>query len=240
MPDLAVLLAICLAVLVGGFVQSSVGLGLALVAAPVITLLAPSLMPGAILVASASLPILTLVHEGGHADWRGLGWVYVGRVAGTAGGVWLVARASPRALGVVVGVVVLSAVALTVRAVRVPVNRVSLAAAGTISGVTGTATAIGGPPVALLYQHASGPRLRATLAAFFAAGAGFSLLALAAVGELPGAQVRAGLLLVPFTMAGFAMAGALRRYLDAGRTRAAVLVVSAAGALVLLARSLTP
>src|SRR5690349_13243676 len=48
-----------LAVLVGATVQSSTGLGLGLVAAPVLTALDPSLMPGSILAISAVLPLLT-------------------------------------------------------------------------------------------------------------------------------------------------------------------------------------
>ena len=60
---------------------------------------------------------------------------------------------------------------LTVRAVHVPVNRGLAAVAGLVSGVAGTATSIGGPPLAMLYQHRHPQVLRPTLAVFFLLGA---------------------------------------------------------------------
>ncbi|TDD77946.1 sulfite exporter TauE/SafE family protein [Actinomadura darangshiensis] len=238
MPHLEFLLVGGLAALAGAIVQGSVGLGVGLVATPIVTMLFPSLMPGAILTVALVLPFATLAQEVRHAELRGLGWAFGGRVAGTPLGAWLVAAAPGRVLGIVIGVVVLAALALTTWSREVPRNRRTLAAAGAISGATSTASGIGGPPMALLYQRESGPRVRATLAVFFIAGALLSLGTLAAAGRLPGRQVVAGLELIPFVLAGFLAAGPLRRYLDAGRLRVALLVVVGASALMLIVRNL--
>ncbi|RFS82816.1 sulfite exporter TauE/SafE family protein [Actinomadura spongiicola] len=238
MPDLDFLLIGGLAALVGAIVQSSVGLGVGLVATPIVTMLFPSLMPGAILVVAAVLPLATLTQEVRDADLRGLGWAFGGRVAGTPLGVLLVAAVPARALGIVIGVVVLAALAATTWSREVPRNRGTLTTAGVISGATGTASGIGGPPLALLYQRESGPRVRATLAVFFVAGAMLSLATLAAAGQLPARQITAGLELLPFVLAGFVLAGPLRGYLDAGRLRLALLVVVGASAVALIARNL--
>jgi uncharacterized membrane protein YfcA len=195
-------------------------------------------MPGVMLWLALVLPLLTLAHEGRSADWSGLGWAFAGRVAGTAGGALVVARLPARALGIAVGVMVLAAVVLTARSVHVRLTRATLLGAGVVSGVTGTATSIGGPPMALLYQRAHGPTVRATLAVFFTGGAAISLGGLALAGELPGRQLRTAIVLLPCLALGFVLAGPLRRHVDAGRTRAAVLVVCAASALALLVRSL--
>ncbi|MBW8482338.1 sulfite exporter TauE/SafE family protein [Actinomadura parmotrematis] len=238
MPPMEFLLVGGLAALLGAVVQSSVGLGVGLVGTPVVTLLFPSLMPGAILVAATVLPLATLAREVRHADLRGLGWAFAGRVAGTPLGVWVVAAVPSRPLGVLVGGTVLAALAGTVWRGAVPRNAGTLAAAGVLAGAVGTASAIGGPPIALLYAREKGSRVRATLAIFFTTGALMSLLTLAALGHLPGRQVIAGLALCPFVLVGFLVAGPLRRFLDGGRTRAAILVVVAASALTLIARSL--
>ncbi|SPT63217.1 sulfite exporter TauE/SafE family protein [Actinomadura madurae] len=238
MPHIDFLLVGGLAALAGAIVQSSVGLGVGLVATPIVAMLFPSLMPGAILTVALVLPVATLLQEGGHADLRGFGWAFGGRLAGTPLGVWLVAAAPERVLGIVIGVVVLAALALTAWTREVPRNRRTLATAGVVSGATGTASGIGGPPVALLYQHESGPRVRATLAVFFIAGALLSLGTLALAGRLPGRQVVAGLELLPFVLAGFAAAGPLRRHLDAGRLRVALLLVVGASAVTLIVRNL--
>lgn len=238
MPHLEFLVFCGLAALIGAIVQSSVGLGVGLVATPVVTMLFPSLMPGAILVMALLLPVATLAQEFGHADLRGIGWAFAGRVAGTPAGVWLVAAVPDRALSVVIGFFVLAALAATSWTREVPRNRRTLAAAGLVSGTTGTASGIGGPPIALLYQRESGPRVRATLAVYFIVGALLSLVTLAAAGQLPAVQVVAGLALMPFVLAGFAAAGPLRRYLDAGRLRAALLIVVGSSAVALIVRNL--
>lgn len=238
MPDPLVFAAIAAAVAIGALVQGAVGLGLGLVAAPVVALLAPALMPGSLVWLGTVLPLLSLVKDWRSADWDGLRWAFAGRIPGTVLGVVVVSMVSARLLGVLVGVMVLVAVVLTALVIRLPMRPGVLAGAGVVSGLTGTTTSIGGPPLALVYQHVTGPRLRGTLAAYFAGGGVLSLAGLGLAGELDAAQGMAALLLTPFLLVGFLLGGPVRRHVDAGRTRVAVLVICACSALVLLARSL--
>lgn len=219
-------------------VQGTVGLGLGLVAAPVVTLLEPQLMPGLMLVLTALLPLVTLLGEREEIDWHGLNWSLPARVVGTAGGVWLVAAADHRLLGVAVGVMVLVAVVLTGRAVEVPINRGTLTAAGALGGVAGTATSIGGPPFALLYQHRPPRQVRTTMAVYFTIGAALSLAGLLLGGRLAWDQVRTALLLLPAVVAGALLAIPLRGRLAGVAFRRAVLVICAVSAVVLIVRSL--
>ncbi|GLZ04598.1 permease [Actinomadura sp. NBRC 104412] len=227
-----------LAALIGSIVQGSVGLGVGLVATPIVTMLYPHLMPGALLVAATVLPLATLTREVRHADLGGLGWAFGGRLIGTPLGVWVVATVPTRVLGVLVGGMVLAALGAGLWSGRVPRNPGTLTTAGLVAGATGTASAIGGPPLALLYQHESGPKVRATLAVFFTIGAALSLTTLAAAGRLPGEQVTAGLALTPFVLTGFLVAGPVRRYVDDGRMRKAILIVVGASAVTLIVRNL--
>ncbi|QIG45476.1 sulfite exporter TauE/SafE family protein [Nocardioides anomalus] len=231
-------LAIALAVFLGSAAQSLVGLGIGLFSAPVMTLLEPWTMPGSLIMLALVLPAVTLVRDHDEIDWPGLNWSLPSRLVGTGLGVWVVAAFSHRQLGVVVGLVVLLMVLLTWRVVEVPVNRGTLSAAGFVGGVTGTATSIGGPPFALLYQHRSAQQIRTTMAVYFLIGAGLSLAGLLVTGDLTGAQLRAALELAPAMLLG-ALAGAVsRRWLPASLVRPSLLVVSGASALVLLVRSL--
>ncbi len=223
---------------VGATVQGLVGLGLGLVAAPVTMLLEPSLMPDLLLWLALLLPVVTLVREHHDIDWPGLGWSVTARIPGTVVGVWLLTVFSERALGIAVGVMVLVSVLLTARAVVVPVNRTSLVAAGVASGITGTATSIGGPPMALLLQHRPPHQIRSTLGVYFLLGAALSLLGLGLAGSLELSTFVLALTLVPCLLAGFAASRALHRRLPRDRVRAAVLVVCGASAVVLLVRSL--
>jgi uncharacterized membrane protein YfcA len=230
--------AIAVAVLLGATVQSAVGLGVGLVAAPVTTLLAPELMPGALLMLALLMPVLTLAADRGDIDWPGLGWSLPLRVVGTVVGVWVVATFSQDQLGVTIGVVVLLAALATWRAVTVPITRGTLGVAGFVSGITGTATSIGGPPFAILYQHRPPRQIRTTMAVYFLVGAALSLTALLLTGDLTGQQVVVCLELLPLLAVGAVLGAVVRRTIPTHRTRLAVLGISAASALVLLVRSL--
>ena len=226
-------------VVVGATVQTLVGLGVGLVAAPVTALVAPEMMPGTLLWLAAAMPLVTLLREHDNIDWRGLGWSIPARIPGTAVGVAVVALVSERELGVAVGLMVLAAVVLTLKTVRLPINRTTLVTAGFVSGVTGTATSIGGPPLALLYQHREARQIRSTLAVYFVLGAVLSLAGLAVGDALQTRELLLALLLAPCLVGGFAVSTVLRRWVDPDRVRYGVLAVCGLSALVLMVRSLT-
>jgi hypothetical protein len=232
----AAVLAATLVVAAG--VQGLVGLGLALVTAPVVTLLAPELMPEFMLWLGLMMPFVTLVREHHDIDWRGLGWSLPTRIAGTVLGVLLVAWFPPAGLGIALGLMVLLSVLLTVRHVEVPVSPGTLSAAGFVSGVTGTATSIGGPPMAILYQHRPPHQIRSTLGVFFIIGAGMSLVGLGVAGELEPASFLLAVSMVPSLVVGFALSRLLDRRVPRHRIRTGVLLVSGLSAVVVLVRSL--
>lgn len=235
-----VILAAGAAVFLGALVQSGAGLGLGLVASPVVTLLDPALMPGTMLLTGSVLPLLVLAREVRHADWHGVSWALAGRLAGTLAGIWVVANLAPQELGAAVGAMVLLVVAVTAMGVALPRNRWTLITAGVISGAAGTSTSVGGPPVALLYAGGSGPQVRATLSVFLIAGNAIAVSALAVSGHLPGRDLAMAAVFVCLAGLGFAVAGRLRHFLDGGRIRVAVLALAAASAILLITRSLLP
>ncbi len=235
--DHTTLVALVLVLVVGSVVQSLVGLGLGLVAAPVVTLLDPSLMPVLMLVLAALLPLFTLIRSHDEIDWSGLGWVLPARVPGTVVGVLLLAMFSEQALGLAVSLVVLLAIGVSVTFVRLPVRPVTLVAAGVVSGITGTTTSIGGPPVALLYQHRNPAQIRSTLAVMFTVGAVISLLGIWLGGRLEPRVLLVALLLAPALALGAWIGHRLRGAVPDRSVRYAVLVVSAGSAVALLVRS---
>jgi len=223
---------------VGATVQGLVGIGLGLVAAPLTTLLQPELMPQLPLWLALFMPFVTLVRDHDLIDWHGLGWALAARVPGTAIGVALVGWFSTRGLGIVVGLMVLLGVLATIRAVVVPVHKGSLLAAGFVSGITGTLTSIGGPPLAILYQHRDPAQIRSTLAIYFLLGAALSLGGLGLSGGLEARTLLIAGLMAPFLVLGFGLSRLLHRVVPASHIRSWVLLVCGLSALTLLARSL--
>ncbi len=223
---------------IGAAAQGLVGLGLGLVAAPVTALLEPRLKPDLLLWLAVVMPMMTLVHEHHQIDWRGLAWAVPTRIPGTVVGVLFVSWFSAREMGIAVGLMVLLSVLLTMTAVRLPINRVTLVLAGFVSGITGTATSIGGPPMAILYQHRTAPQIRSTLAVYFVLGAGFSLVGLGATGSLELSTFLLALVMVPFLLIGLLLARRLNRVVPGHHVRGGVLLVCGISSLVLLAKSL--
>ncbi|GAA2118100.1 sulfite exporter TauE/SafE family protein [Nocardioides bigeumensis] len=229
---------VAVALVLGAAAQGLVGLGLGLVAAPVTMLVEPGLMPDLLLWLAMLYPVATLVREHDEIDWRALRWALAARVPGTVVGVLLVAAFSDRLLGIAVAVMVLLSVALTATTIVVPVGRSTLVGAGFASGITGTATSIGGPPLALLLQHRDPLQLRTTLAVYFLVGAAISLLGLSVGGDLEPPVALIALALTPALLVGLLLARVLHPRLRRGGVRWGVLALCAASALVLLVRSL--
>ncbi|MFI7127155.1 sulfite exporter TauE/SafE family protein [Nonomuraea sp. NPDC050153] len=229
---------IAVSIVLAACVQASIGFGMGMLAAPVIALIDPTLLPGTIVMLAALITLMVVVRERKHLDLRGTWWALAGRLPGTAAGAALVAWLPPRALAVLVAVVVLGGVAMAATGWAPSPRPFTLVSAGTISGLMGTATSIGGPPMALVWQGLSGPRLRGTMSAFFLTGSVLSILALTVSGAIDGTTLGRTLLLLPAVAAGYGLSRLANRWLDPGRLRTAAIVVSVLGALVLLVAQL--
>ncbi|GCD89397.1 sulfite exporter TauE/SafE family protein [Nocardioides sp. LS1] len=229
---------VALAVLVGAWIQSVAGLGMGLVAAPVVAVVAPELMPELPLFFGLMVSVSVLVLDRSQVDWRAVGWTLPARALGTVPGVWLVVVFTNAQIGIAVAAMVLVAVLVSWRTVTVPVNPATMAAAGFIGGVGGTSTSIAGPAVALLFQHGKPSEVRATLAVFFAGGVLMSLGALAVVGHFSTASIGLAVLCAPLVGLGLWLGHHTREHLPRERFRRVVLLVCAASAVALLVKSL--
>ena len=216
-----------LIVAIGSALQSSVGFGFALMSAPVLAFIDPKLVPGPLIIAVTLLLVLTAVREHQSMDLTGIGWVLFGRVPGTVLAIVALDAMSERGITIGLGVLVLVAVAISLLRVNLPRTPPLLTMAGLISGLMGTTSGLGGPAVAVLYQHEPGSRVRSTLAGYFLIGAIMSISALAFAGRLGRAEATLSLGLLPGILIGFLSARKTSEWLDRGRTRTAVLLVAA-------------
>jgi uncharacterized membrane protein YfcA len=225
-------------VAVGAAVQGSVGFGANLLAVPVLAVVQPEALPTTLMLLVLPLAVAMVRRERHGVEWSAVGWLMAGRVPGTAIGSLVVAAVAADTLSVLAGVAVLVAVGMSLLTATVPITRGTTVAAGVASGAMGTATSIGGPPLALLYQHHEGPVLRATLAATFSLGTVLSLVGLALAGAVAPWQVALALALLPGTVLGVAVSGRLARRLEGAWLRPTVLAFAAATAAVAVVRGL--
>lgn len=224
-----------LIVLVGSATQASIGVGLGLLAAPTLSLIDPSFIPGAIAICVVPLTVGMTVRERSHVD-REIFRAVIGRVAGIVVGAWILTFAGQSFIAIVIGVSVLFAVVASAVGIRFAPSRRNLLIAGTAAGFTGTVAGIGGPPMALTYQHSDPRTLRASLAAFNTVGSAFIIPSLVIAGVLGRHELELGLMLIPGVIAGLWLGRIGIAKLPADRVRPFVLVVCAASAMVLLIR----
>jgi hypothetical protein len=195
-----------LVVFVGSYVQTSIGFGLALIAAPILFFINPDFVPAAVTVSALTLSLAISHSHRRHISFRGLKFAIMGRVPGTVAGGTLLLWVDQRTLALWLGISVVFAVALTLkRIVLRPTPRV-LFSAGFLSGFMGTGSSIGGPPMALVLQHEESGYIRANLAAFFVVSSCMSLTMLALVDRFGLQEIKLSLPLMPATLLGYWLA----------------------------------
>jgi uncharacterized membrane protein YfcA len=232
LPSFGQVLLAATAVAVGALVQGSIGFGLSLVSVPVIGLMRPTALPVTILLLALPMTMWMALRERRSIHLPGFLQITFGRVFGTAGGVWILAVVPVAQLSVVIGAAVVLAVTLSVLNPAFEAGDRSRVAAGVLSGLMGTAAAVGGPPLALAYQKRSGSELRSTLAISFVIGAIMSLVALAIAGKVEVWHALFALELLPGLGLGLYAAARLRSFLEKGWLRPLVLAFAAVSGIV--------
>jgi uncharacterized membrane protein YfcA len=233
------LAAVLAVVFVAAIVQVGLGMGFGLTAAPLLALIDPGLVPAPTLFLGLATASWGAWRERDAIAWREVGTGVPGRIVGVAAGAALLAVMPGRAgFDLAFGAMIAVAVALSLSGRRIAFSAKSLLGMSTLSGLMGTLTSVGAPPLALIYQDRPARQARPTLAAFFAVGCCLSLLGLWLAGWAGPAELGLALLMAPAMLAGVAVAGRLKGRLDR-RYRPALLSVAGLAALVLIARGLS-
>lgn len=200
------ILIACLVITMGAFVQTAIGFGLAVVAAPILYFLDPYYVPAPITMCALVLSLFNVYSYRGQVSFKGLGSAVLGRVPGSLLGAALLLWIDHDTLALWIGLSVLGAVAVSSSSLRWQPTPGRMAFAGFMSGFMGTSSSVGGPPMALLWQHQEVNLIRANLAAFFSVSCLMSLIILAPLGQFGMVQLKLSLPLLPATFIGFLIA----------------------------------
>lgn len=230
-----VALVVLVATLAGATIQGSIGFGMNLVTVPIMALVLPDALPATVVLLGIPLSLVMMRHERHAIDRPGLGWIILGRIPGTLLGTWIVATVTADGLKVFIGISVLFAVAVSVFVPPLRLTPTSQIVGGVASGTTGTAAGIGGPPLALLYQHHPGPTMRATLSAAFFFGTLLSLTSLGFAREVRLADLAIACALIPVIVLGSLLGRRAHAALDQRWLRPTVLTFAAISAVVVVA-----
>ncbi|MEE1673696.1 sulfite exporter TauE/SafE family protein [Agarivorans aestuarii] len=192
-----------LLVFLGAFIQTATGFGMAVVAAPVLIIIYPELIPGPLLVVGLFLAAINAFKYRKDISWASLRSAIIGLFPGTVAGGALLYLFDVEQFTIFVGVVVLLAVIISLLPIKIYETPNRLLMAGFISGFLGTSSGIGGPPLALLWQHQKAHLVRANLAVFMVVSCLMSLLIQIPIGYMSMQHVYLALPLLPASYLGY-------------------------------------
>ncbi|MEH6650778.1 MAG: sulfite exporter TauE/SafE family protein [Motiliproteus sp.] len=228
----------CFIIAIGSMAQTAIGFGLGLIAVPFLVLIDPQMVPAPIImIAFVQLLISAWVHRQS-IQWPALWVATISRIPGTALAVWLMSVTGIEGIKIFIGSAVLITVALSLFKISAEPNNRNHIIAGFFSGFSGTATSIGGPPMALLYQNQPADLVRANLSAYFSIGSLISLAGMAAGGFV---TVQSGIYFayfLPAALIGVWLGLKLRHHLKPTFMRPAILILCSVSASALLIQTL--
>lgn len=227
-----------LAVLAGACLQGVAGYGIGTLAAPLLFLISPILVPGPLILNATLLTIFMLIRNRAALQVREVRFAIGGGVIGTVLAALTLLIISTRGFELIFGLLILAGVALSLGGLKPALNARNSVMAGAASTYMGTITAVGGPPIALIYQHQKGPLVRANMSAFFLVASVFSLSALFASGYLGSRELSLFVVTFPGVLAGFWFSGKLVNRMPFEGFRPVILAIAAIAGTAALVRGL--
>lgn len=232
------LVAANLVICIASLLQAATGAGFAMVAVPVLALINLAWVPAPMLISNIGLSAVVMRRSREALVPAEMAPLGIGLVIGTFAGTALLAAFAEEWLGLLIGGIILAAVAASLLTPPLRITRARLFAGATLGGATGVVAAMHGPPLILLYQREHPEKIRATLAGVFLFGSCLALGSLWSAGLLGTGDLWRGLALLPGVGIGFAIGRALAGRLSRGMVRSAMLTVSGVAGLALLIRSI--
>ncbi|WP_108125248.1 sulfite exporter TauE/SafE family protein [Saccharospirillum mangrovi] len=213
----------------GCLIQTALGFGMAVLAAPIIVVLRPEWVPVVLTVTALVLSVMNVWHLRRDIQLRVMLAPFITRIPGTLLGAWILVHLPVQALQILVAAAVLLAVLVSALGRAFEATPARLGWAGFISGIMGTTTSIGGPPMALVMQHGQARTTRANLALYFGYSCVLSLLSYQFAGLLSPRLWLESLSFVPAALLGFALGRLCQNWVD-NRFRPLLLILCSVSA----------
>jgi len=205
-----------IALFIGCVVQTSVGFGMAVIAAPIIVLFKPEWVPIVITIVALALSLQNSWGQRTYIEWHIISPAMVTRVPGTIIGAWILSLLyeNKNGLQILIAIMVLIAVFVTAFSKPFQSNAKNISIAGFFSGIAGTTTSIGGPPMALVMQHGHSHNTRANLSIYFVYSCITALISYHIIGLLNKEMWLIGISFIPIGLAGYKIGTLLRHFVD--------------------------
>lgn len=198
----------------------------------------PIFVPLPVLVSNIVVSGLASNREWSDVHRRDLVYILAGRFTGTIPALIILAFISQKIFDITFSAIILIAVLFSIIGTTIPINRLSLFLAGTVSGLMGTVSSVGGPPTALVYKQVEGPRFRATMSMQLLVGGLFSVAGLLLITESVMVQIVASVVLLPGAILGYLLSNRGFKRINREAINVFVLAVSVLSAVLVIFNAL--
>ncbi len=203
-----------LIVFLGALLQSSVGIGFALIVTPCLLLLNSSYVPVPSLFLVGMLSAFNLFRFQHSLDFKKLSFILVGRLPGILVAVVIFGIFNPIGLNIFIGAVLIFSTFLSICRWQIQPHFWNLFSGGFCGGIMGTITGMGGPAVAIVLQNCPKNIFLSTISFYFILGNIISLTALAIAGIANTTHLILSILWIPSAILGFFLAPFVITYIN--------------------------
>lgn len=213
----------------GAIVQGSAGIGLGLIASPILLQLDPSFAPGPLLLGGLVIGARHIAMEWGDLDRPALGRASLGLPFGAVAGLGVLRLMAADTLSLLIGLTICAASLVLLAGLRLQTTPSTHVATGAAAAFTSITAAIPGPPLVIGFADLPPRSIRSTVSAFVAITGVVALIGLVAIDRFGRHETALLGTMVPGLVLGVIVSRWTRPFLDRHWFRPAVLALSLAG-----------
>lgn len=226
-------------VIIGSVVQFGMGMGFGMVAAPLLALIDPTLVPISAIFLGVLTSLGVVIEDRRNIRWNEVSLYLSGRFVGVLIASFLLSKlTNQKSFILIFGILTLIAILISLIGFKFKFNKRNIHIVGQVSGFMGTLTAVSAPPVAILYQDHKLNESRATMAAFFLTGGFLSLIGIYWSGWAGLSETLSAALLVFPMVIGIFLAKKLKKFFIS-QFRFGLLALSGISAICLILRGIS-
>lgn len=213
----------------GATVQGSAGIGLGLVASPILLQVDPSFAPGPLLLGGLVIGARHITMEWADLDRAALGRASVGLPFGAFAGLGVLRVMEADTLSLLIGLMICAASLILLAGLRVHTTPSSHVATGAAAAFTSVTAAIPGPPLVIGFADLDPRAIRSTVSAFVAITGIVAFVGLTAIDRFGRHELALLVTMMPGLVLGVVASRWTRPFLDRHWFRPGVLLLSLAG-----------
>lgn len=230
------IVVIIMATATGAVVQGSTGVGLALIAGPLLVSIDGGFAPGPLLLAGQLIGLRHIVAEREDTDRAAMVHGLWGLPVGLAGGLIVLAVVSDRALAILVGSMTMVAAAALLAGMHVARSRPTDVATGMVCTFASVTAGLPGPPLAIAFSDMKPSTMRSTASMLVLAIATTGFVGLLVTGNFGAHELRLLGWLLPGIAIGLIGARWVRPLVDRNWFRPTILTIALLGGFGLVVR----